>query len=62
MLNVSFSVYLIPVAVGHFLLNVHCQHLATEGEALGLLDHLLVRRHRVVAHHHVTLTNKFTNI
>ncbi len=35
--------YLIPVTVGHFLLNVHCQHLATEGQALGLLDHLLVR-------------------
>lgn len=48
--------------MSHFLLDVHCQHLATEGQALGLLDHLLVRRHCVVAHHHMTLTNTFTNV
>lgn len=52
------SVYLIPVTVGHLLLNVHRQHLAPEGEALRLLNHLLVRRHCIVPHHHVTLKNK----
>lgn len=60
--NTTKGVYLIPIAVRHFLLNVHCQHLATEGQALGLLDHLLVRRHRVVAHHHMTLRNTFTKM
>lgn len=33
---------LIPVAVVHLFLDVHGQHLATERQALGLLDHLLV--------------------
>lgn len=47
--------HLVPAAVGHLLLDVHGQHLAAEGQALGLLNHLLVRRHGVVAHHHVTL-------
>lgn len=51
----GLRLYLVPVAVGDLLLYVHGQHLATEGEALRLLDHLLVRRHRVVAHHHMTL-------
>ncbi|KAF3834272.1 hypothetical protein F7725_025476, partial [Dissostichus mawsoni] len=55
------QMYLIPVAMGDLLLYVHGQHLAAEGQALGLLDHLLVRRHRVVAHHHMTLGNKFTD-
>ncbi|MED6268995.1 hypothetical protein CHARACLAT_028451 [Characodon lateralis] len=52
------SVYLVPVAVGHPLLDVHGQHLAAERQALGLLDHLLVRRHCVVSHDDVTLANK----
>lgn len=34
---------LIPVAVAQLFLDVHGQHLATERQALGLLDHLLVR-------------------
>lgn len=42
-------------ALGLLLLDVHDQHLAAEGEALGLLDHLLVRRDGVVSHHHVAL-------
>lgn len=37
------------------LLDVHDQHLAAEREALGLLDHLLVRRDGVVSHDHVAL-------
>lgn len=43
----------------HLLLHVHGQHLAAEGQALGLLNHLLVGRHGVVAHHHVTLKDTF---
>ena len=35
--------HLVPVAVGLLLLNVHSQHLASKREALGLLNHLLVR-------------------
>lgn len=38
-----------------FLLDVHGQHLTAEGEAFGLLNHLLIGRHGVVPHHHVAL-------
>lgn len=54
----SESKYLISAAVADFLLNVHGKHLTAEGQALGLLNHLLIRRHSVVAHHHVTLGKK----
>lgn len=55
------SDYLVPAAVCQLFLNVHRQHLTAEGQALGLLDHLLVRRHCVVAHHDVTLRNTRRN-
>lgn len=42
-------------ALGLLFLNVHGQHLAAEREALGLLNHLLVRRYGVVPHDHMTL-------
>lgn len=46
---------LIPVCVGLLLLDVHGQHLAAERKALGFLDHLLIWRYSIVAHHHVSL-------
>lgn len=42
-------------ALGLLFLNVHGQHLAAEREALGLLNHLLVRRYSVVPHDHMAL-------
>lgn len=41
--------------MAELLLDVHGEHLAAEREALSLLDDLLVRRHSIVAHHHMTL-------
>lgn len=42
-------------ALGLLFLNVHGQHLAAEREALGLLNHLLVRRYSIVPHDHMAL-------
>ena len=38
-----------------FLFNGECQHLRPEGQVLRLLDHLLVGRHCLRSHHHMTL-------
>lgn len=47
--------HLISAALGLLFLDVHGQHLAAEREALGLLNHLLVRRYGVVSHDNMTL-------
>ena len=44
-----------------FLLNVHGQHLGAETQVLGLIDELLVGRHGLGAHHHVTLGMEHIN-
>lgn len=40
---------------GPFLLNVACQHLTSEQQTFGFLNHLLVNRGRLDTHDHVTL-------
>lgn len=52
--------HLVPAAVGLLFLNVHGQHLAAEGEALGLLNHLLVRGCGVVSHDNMALETRNT--
>lgn len=47
--------HLVSAAVGLLFLNVHGQHLATEREALGFLNHLLVGRYGVVPHDNMAL-------
>lgn len=38
-----------------FLLDVHSQHLTTKRQAFGLLNHLLIRWHCIVAHNYMAL-------
>lgn len=53
-----YSMYvtnLVLGALGLLFLNVHGQHLTAEREALGLLNHLLVRWYGIVPHDHMAL-------